>query len=248
MDTDYRTYELSLKETIRFIIVGYICFFIIGYIFYKNIPLSLLAGFIAIPLLKKYRSYKADKRINYLLMQFKDLLYSLSASVSTGKSMAEGLKEGLDSLRLVYDEHTPLVAELQSITKGIFENRGSEAELMSDFAARSGCQDIESFVDVYISVRETGGDMEKIISKTADILTDKISIEKEIKAIISQKQVEAKIITAMPLVILAGLNITSSGYIDPLYETIAGRIIMTISLAGIIFAYNLTEKITNIRV
>lgn len=248
MDTDYRTYELSLKETIRFIIVGYICFFIIGYIFYKNLLLSLLAGFIAIPLLKKYRSYKADKRINYLLMQFKDLLYSLSASVSTGKSMAEGLREGLDSLRLVYDEHTPLVAELQSITKGIFENRGSEAELMSDFAARSGCQDIESFVDVYISVRETGGDMEKIISKTADILTDKISIEKEIKAIISQKQVEAKIITAMPLVILAGLNITSSGYIDPLYETIAGRIIMTISLAGIIFAYNLTEKITNIRV
>ena len=100
---------------------------------------------------------------------------------------------------------------------------------MSDFAA-SGCRDIESFVDVYLSIRETGGDMEKVISKTADILTDKISIEKEIKAIISQKQVEAKIITAMPLVILAGLNITSSGYIDPLYETPAGRIIMTVSL------------------
>ena len=114
--------------------------------------------------------------------------------------------------------------------------------------ARSGCQDIESFTDVYLSVRETGGDMEKVISKTADILTDKISIEKEIRAIISQKQVEAKIITVMPLVILAGLNITSSGYIDPLYETIAGRIIMTVSLAGIIFAYDLTEKITDIKV
>ena len=97
-------------------------------------------------------------------------------------------------------------------------------------------------------VRKAGGDMEKVISKTADILTDKISIEKEIRAIISQKQVEAKIITVMPLVILAGLNITSSGYIDPLYETIAGRIIMTVSLAGIIFAYDLTEKITDIKV
>ena len=248
MDTDYRTYELSLNEKAKFITVGYICFFIIGYIFYKSLLISAIAGLLIISLIKKYRGYKAEKRRGYLLMQFKDLLYSLSASVSTGKSMAEGLKEGLDGLRLIYDEHTPLVTELESITKGIFENRGSEAELMSDFAARSGCQDIESFVDVYLSIRETGGDMEKVISKTADILTDKISIEKEIKAIISQKQVEAKIITAMPLVILAGLNITSSGYIDPLYETLAGRIIMTVSLAGMTFAYNLTGKITDIKV
>ncbi len=248
MDTDYRTYELSAKEKLRFITAGYICFFAIGYLFYKSIFLSASAGMLILLLLKKYRSYKAEKRKSYLLMQFKDLLYSLSASVSTGKSMAEGLKEGLEALRLIYDENTPLVIELESITKGIFENRGSEAQLLSDFASRSGCQDIESFVDVYLSIRETGGDMEKVISKTADILTDKISIEKEIRVIISQKQVEAKIITAMPLVILAGLNLTSSGYIEPLYETFEGRIIMTAALAGMMFAYNLTGKITDIKV
>ncbi len=248
MDIDYRTYELSGKEKFKFIAIGYICFFTVGYIFYKSLFISFFSGMVILFLLKRYRRYKAEKRRNYMLMQFKDLLYSLSASVSTGKSMAEGLREGLESLRLIYDEHTPLVTELASITKGIFENRGSEAELMADFAARSGCQDIESFVDVYLSIRETGGDMEKVISKTADILTDKISIEKEIKAIISQKQFESKIITAMPLVILVGLNVTSSGYIDPLYETFAGRIIMTISLAGIIFAYNMTGKITDIKV
>ncbi len=248
MDIDYRIYNLSGKEKFKFIAIGYICFFAVGYIFYKSLFISGFAGFIIFFLLKKYRHYKAEKRRNYLLMQFKDLLYGLSASVSTGKSMAEGLKEGLESLRLIYDEHTPLVTELEGITKGIFDNRGSEAELLSDFAGRSGCQDIESFVDVYLSIRETGGDMEKVISKTADILTDKISIEKEIKAIISQKQFESKIITAMPLVILVGLNVTSSGYIDPLYETFTGRVIMTISLAGIIFAYNMTSKITDIKV
>ncbi len=248
MDTDYRTYELSSKEKIRFVTTGYICFFAIGYLFYKSILLSALAGILILLFLRKYRSYKAEQRRNYLLMQFKDLLYSLSASISTGKSMAEGLKEGLEDLKLIYDDSTPLVIELESITKGIFENRGSEAQLLSDFAARSGCQDIESFVDVYLSIRETGGDMEKVITKTADILTDKISIEKEIRTIISQKQVEAKIITAMPLVILAGLNVTSSGYTDPLYETVEGRIIMTAALAGMIFAYNLTEKITDIKV
>lgn len=248
MDTDYRIYKLSAKEKIRFILIGYTGFFLVGYIFYKNVILSAISGFMVIFLLKKYSKYKADKRRAYLLMQFKDLLYSLSAAVSTGKSMAEGLKEGLDNLNSVYNDETPLVLELISITKGIFENRGSEAELLSDFALRSGCRDIESFVDVYLSVRETGGDMEKVISKTSDILTDKISIEKEIKAIISQKQIEARIITIMPLVILAGLNLTSSGYIDPLYETYAGRIIMTVSLVGIIFAYNITSKIIDIKV
>ena len=179
MDTDYRTYELSLNEKAKFIAVGYICFFIIGYIFYKSLLISAIAGLLIISLIKKYRGYKAEKRRGYLLMQFKDLLYSLSASVSTGKSMAEGLKEGLDGLRLIYDEHTPLVTELESITKGIFENRGSEAELMSDFAARSGCQDIESFVDVYLSIRETGGDMERSYQRQRIYLQTKYPSKKK---------------------------------------------------------------------
>ena len=53
MDTDYRTYELLSREKIKFIAVGYICFFIIGYIFYKSLLISAIAGFLIISLIKK---------------------------------------------------------------------------------------------------------------------------------------------------------------------------------------------------
>ena len=43
MDTDYRTYELSLNEKAKFITVGYISFFIIVYIFYKSLLIYAIA-------------------------------------------------------------------------------------------------------------------------------------------------------------------------------------------------------------
>ena len=176
------------------------------------------------------------------------MLYSLSASVATGRNMAKALAEAFENLKLMYKDETPLMGELRYMVKSISENRDNEEKLLIDFAGRSCLEDIRNFVDVYLACRETGGDMEKVIESTSEVIMDKMSIEREIKTLTAQKQFEGKIISIMPVLVILLLNVFSPDYLEVMYLTIQGRLIMTLALAGILFAYFLTIKYTRIEV
>ncbi|MFQ7110232.1 MAG: type II secretion system F family protein [Anaerovoracaceae bacterium] len=181
-------------------------------------------------------------------MQFKDMLYSLSASVAAGRQMEEAIVEAEENLSVMYGEKEPIMKELKYMKINITENKESDKLLLKDFACRSKIEDIEDFVQVYITCRNMGGDLEKIIGHTTEILTDKMSIEREIRAITSQKKTEGRIISMMPLVMLLMLNIFSYSYIEPLYSTFAGRLIMSGALAAMVFGIYLMEKISDIEI
>ncbi|MEI3518465.1 MAG: hypothetical protein V8R14_03230 [Clostridia bacterium] len=94
-----------------------------------------------------------------------------------------------------------------------------------------------------------GGNLEKIIGHTTEILTDKMNIDREIRTITSQKKVEeGRLISAMPLIMLLMLNIFSFSYIEPLYTTLLGKILMTGALAASVYGVYLMEKIADIKV
>lgn len=231
---------------IRFILTGYTLIFVIGQIFYGNIGFSAVCGLTVFLLIDQYKKYLHKRRTAILRNQFGDLLFSLSASVATGRQLASALQDAYVNLGYVYKSNTPMMEELKYMTKSIAENRDSEETLLIGFAQRSQVEDIRNFVDVYLSCRVTGGDINQVIANASEILMQKMSIERDIKVMTSQKQFEGKIISAMPVLVILFLNIASPGYLENLYCTLEGRFIMTIALAGIVTAFVLTEKITNI--
>lgn len=230
----------------RFILIGYGAIFAVGQIFYGNIGFSAICGFTIFLLTDKYKKHLDVKRAQALRNQFGDFLYSLAASVATDRQLSNALQEAYINLGYVYKANSPMMIELKYMTKSIAENRDSEETILSGFAQRSGVEDVRNFVSVYLTCRETGGDINQVIANASEILMQKISIEREIRVMTSQKQFEGKIITAMPILIIMFLNIASPGYLENLYCTLPGRFVMTIALVGILTAYLLTEKITNI--
>lgn len=143
--TDYGYYKFSLAEKMRILSMGYASIFIVSMLFYKNFIVSFVLGFACIALLKPVSRYKAEKRREFLLVQFKDLLYSLSASIATGRQMSMALVEAKENLSLIYTPETPMMQELAYITKSILENRESEETLLLDLAKRSSRDDIKKF-------------------------------------------------------------------------------------------------------
>ncbi len=244
---DYSEYRLHGRERILFFTVGYTAFFITGMLFYRSYLLSLITGLLILAYRRPFEKKIIKRRKDRLLLQFKDLLYSLSASVATGRSLHEGFIDAEKDLKGMYSDDDYIIIELKTIINGL-TNRENEKELLTDLARRSRLKDISGFTDVYLTVRDSGGDMQKVITRTCDVLMDRITIEKEIEKVVSQKKTEAMIITSIPILILAGLNLMSPGYISPMYTTLAGRMIMTSCLCIIVIAYILTERITDIRV
>ena len=244
----YIYYELNYNERIRYLIVCGLGLMTIAYLFYHSIILSLLVSCVAYPGLSRYRSHLAEKRRKLLKEQFRDVLYSISASVSTGRQMPEALLEAEQSMKLIYKEDSLIVLELNNMVKRLNEYRESEEEILKDFALRTGIEDISDFVDIYLTCRETGGDFIRVLTKASEIIMDKITIEKEIRTITVQKQFEAKILTAIPLIILLFLQLVSPDYISAMYEGIKGRLLMTLALSSLGFSYFWSMKLTKIEV
>lgn len=248
MEVDYLKYRLSKKETITFLVAGYMVTFTVLFLFYHSVIFSLAGGILPYFALGTYSQWKAEKRRTLLTTQFKDLLYSLSASIAANIQISEALGNGLESLRMLYDESTPLISELKYMVKNISENRESDIRILLDFAKRSHCEDINNFVQVYMTCRTMGGNLEKVIKSTTEIIVDKINIESEIRTLTAQKKFEGKIISLMPFAILLFLNLVSPDYLEPLYTTLTGRVVMTAALCGLVLAFFMTERMTDIEV
>lgn len=244
----YRIYELNHSEKIQFLILCGFGMIGIAYLFYHSLLFSLLASSLAYPCLRLYGNFLAEKRRKELKEQFRDVLYSISASVATGRQMTEALYEAEKNMRLIYKDESLIVLELAFMVKRLYEYRESEEEILRDFAVRTNIDDISDFVDIYLTCRETGGDFIKVLTKASEIIMDKITIEKEINTITAQKRFESKILTAIPLIIILFLQLVSPDYLSVMYEGIKGRLLMTMALGGIGFAYMWSVRLTRIEV
>ena len=246
--SDYGEYTPSAKERLLFCTAGG-CF-LAGtfYLFYRSLLISLAAGLFGRAVLPLYEAYMAEKRRRELNAQFRDLLGSLSSSIAAGRQMENALLEAVSTLSAIYPEDAPIMRELRHMERGICENHESDRDLLSNLAVRSRSEDIISFVQVYLTCRNTGGDLGKVISHTSQILSDKMEISEQIHAITAQRKFEGRLICLMPVVMLLALNLLSRTYIDVLYSCLAGRLIMTLCLAGIAAGAVLMERISDVRV
>lgn len=246
--TNYAYYVMSKGEKILYSVVGIIIFALLGFTFYRNIIVTLLVG--ALGLFFPDYMYKIllNRRRKNLNTQFKDLLYSISSSLSAGKSVERAFIEAPADLKMMYpDEETDIIKELNYIINGLSLNATIE-ELLYDLAERSEDEDIRSFADVFVSCKRTGGNIIEIVRITSNIISDKIEIKREIEVGLSEKKFEHKGMCAMMLLMTLGLSYMSGDYMDAMFTTMQGRIAMTVALILFIVGYIVGEKITDIEV
>jgi tight adherence protein B len=115
-----------------------------------------------------------------------------------------------------------------------------------NFAGRTGLEDVLLLADVYSVCRETGGNMAGAVNKAAALLTEKINIEMEIQTMLSQKKLEGTIIAVMPAAMILFLLLMSPDYLEPVYTTMVGRLMMVLALGLNVFAYVWMEKMTDV--
>lgn len=246
MIREYSTYPLSRRQLLIFCIIAAAVLGSCTYLFYNSLVISLIYCGLAYPASRYYSKYLAEKRRRELSYQFRDLLYAISSSISAGRRMREALTEAENSMKLIHGENACISLELKYMIDRMKESGETEEVVLRDFALRSGVADIKSFSDIYSICKRTGGDMERVIRKTVAILLDRIELEREVHTFTAQKRMEFIILTAMPPFVLIFLRLTSGSYLEIMYETLAGRILMTMAFFFIGAAAVIGARITRI--
>lgn len=245
---NYEELELNPRENYIFLCVMGVLGLVIGWLFYDSLPFGILVGICLFSLKGEYIKFLKLKRKEELLLQFKDLLYSLSTAVATGRSIRQGLIDSATFWQGTYDEDDYIMVELREMTAKMEQSNIQDIAVLNDFAKRSGIKDIEDMVMVCTTCKKSGGNLSLALEKCSNIIGDKIDMDRELQVVMSQKKFEGRIVAIAPFLLLLLIKLISPEYLQPLTQTSTGRIVSTISLILIFSAWIIIERVNDFEV
>ncbi|MBB3112922.1 tight adherence protein B [Paenibacillus phyllosphaerae] len=243
----YTSLTLIPAQFIRAAAVGGMLIAMAAYLFYHSFAMAVLAAVAGLIAPRRYRDALLQSKRTRLTLQFKEALYSLTASLAAGRSVENAFLAARDDLQLLYpDPAAEIRVEFEIIHARLAYGEPLE-HILVDFAERAAIEDISQFVDVFVICKRTGGDLVEVIRRTSQTIGEKLDVQQEIAVMVAQKRFEGRIMMAVPFVFMAFLSYAAPDYMEPLYSGI-GYVILTGALILLALCYWLMARIMRIQV
>ena len=259
---NYRVYTMGKAESILVKVISFVIGGLVGLIFFSglfkndgyptlatyisDVVVFVIFGFFAMSFLSKmYRQRAFEKQQKKLKSQFRDMLESLSASVSTGSNISHAFEAALNDLSMQYNEDDYIILEMKEILNGTNQNISTEV-MLKNFGSRSGIDDIESFADIFEICYRKGGDMKSVIGRTNTVISEKMAVSDEIDTKLTSNKMQHNVMSVMPIAVVALLKLTNRSFAEN-FATPVGVIVNIIAIGVFVAAYKYGTKIVDIK-
>ena len=244
---NYSVYRYEWREWMLYAGIGAGVMSIVGWVFYRSGFIVFLAFCLGLLYPAVNKKALTEKRRNVLRVQFKDLLYYLGSSLSAGKSVEQAFSQVHTILKGLYPgSKSDIVRETELILRRLQMNENIEG-ILKDFAVRSHIEEIHHFADVFSVCKRTGGNLIEVIRTTTAMISERIEIKQEIETGLAAKKQEQRLLSLSPIAMIIFISAMSGEFMEPLFTTAAGRVVMTISLCMSGLGAFLSNRIMNIR-
>ena len=173
------------------------------------------------------------KQHNKMLRDFKEVITLVSGNLNAGYSLENSWIMAGKEFVNVFGNDNQMAEEIEIIAHGLSVKQ-SLTFMLRCLAAKSGINEIGEFANVMEIANKYGGNSSMIIRQTCLNMTDRNAVSEEIETLIASKKMEGRILLAMPFIMIAYMKLTNPGYIEIMYETMLGRIIMCFCILTII--------------
>jgi len=235
--------RLSRQEWLCAAAVGMAFTVLVTQVFYANpwVSLSTLpAGFAAIPL---WMRHKARRKRERFMLQYRDMLYYLSVSLSAGKALEQAFQDGAEALAMQYGSgRCELTLEMRAMSERL-RFREPVERVLGDLASRTGLEEIGSFAEVVAIARHAGGNLAEVVRRSVRVLREKIEVQQEMETAWAAKKLEQRLLCVSPVFLVLLVRAGSGDFMAPMYGTWSGRFIMTVALALVGAGYAVGERI-----
>ena len=187
-----------------------------------------------------------EKKLRGVRREFQEFVQLLSGALRTGHSAENAMAEAADQLAMMEGENAYMVGVLRMMLSKMSIGEPSE-QVWLHFAEQCEIEEIKEFAKAFALAKRSGASMPFILQKIAAQLVLKVQTQQQIETMLAGKKFEQKIMNLMPAGILLYMSITSPQLLSVMYETVTGKLIMTVCLAIYIVAYLLSERVTRLK-
>lgn len=259
---NYQEYYMSPGEKILYTVILMAAGGLLGLLFYGGLfqkngeattatMISNIVVFIVMGVctdrvfMKAVVAWLKEKRMKKLNLQFRDLLDTISASLSAGGTVNNAFMNAKSDMLSQYSEGDYIILELTEIENGLRNGQNLEDMLLS-FGERSGIEDIMNFSNVIGSCYRMGGNFKDVVRKTKDIIGDKMTVAEEINTKLASNKLQLNAMCIMPVVLVAMLKSSSASFKENLASPM-GVVVTTVALGIFVASYFWGSKIVDIK-
>ncbi len=180
-----------------------------------------------------------DHRAKLFATQLPDVLKLTASSLRAGFSLLQGLEAVTKQLR------EPSAGELQRVLAEARLGRPVE-EALEAAAARIQNRDFSESVAAVRIQQEAGGNLASLFDTLADTMVQRLRLRREVRTLTAEGRLSAYILGLMPLLLGILIFTINRAYMDVLFQTFAGKVLLLGSLLLQIVGFYWMYRIVNI--
>ena len=230
------------KEMLANLVMIELVIIIVGKLFYGSFIAGVIISPLSMLIYKERKKQIIQRKTRQLEIQFKDMLISVSDALKVGYSFENAIRECYRDMCSIYGVDSVICGEIKIMISQIKLNIRTQ-EVVDNFAKRVDLKNAKLFSQIFQVAKSTGGNMTEIIKSVTDDIVLKETTRDEITASVTEKRMEQRIMSVIPIFIILYITVTTPGFLDVMYASVLGKLIMTGCIAAYVMAYLWGERI-----
>jgi tight adherence protein B len=183
---------------------------------------------------------KATRRLKAFEDQLADVLITLAAALKAGHSFKQGLQTIVD------EGNPPASKEFQRV---LTEGRlGRPIELgLADMSERLGSKNFDFVITAVKIQQQVGGSLAGLIDMVADTVRQRQQFIRKVKGLTAMGRAGAYTLVALPFFIALAITVINPTYMEPLYHSHTGHMLIYTGLAMMAFGSAILKKIVSFK-
>jgi tight adherence protein B len=244
----FRASELEMADiakspgvVVTWVVGGAVGAMLIGVVVTQSLLMGVLLAVLVPVGFKLVLKMRAGKRRKLFAKQLDNTLRIISSALRAGQSLQMSLNS------VAADAAAPMSEE---ITRIINENRiGRDLVVaMLDTADRMDSEDFQWFAEAVAVQRDSGGSLNDIIETVAETIRGRAEIREKVRAYSSEGKASCYVLMGLPIALALGYSVIRPGYLNPLFTTTGGYVLVAISVVLYTVSWFWMRAIVNIKV
>ncbi len=181
------------------------------------------------------------RRRNQFAEQLPDNLQVLSSALRAGHSFVGALSV------VVNDAPEPAKSEFSRVVAD--EQLGVPIEdALRVVVERMENRELEQVALVAALQRETGGNTAEVLDRVTDTIRERFELRRTVNTLTAQGRMSRWVLTLLPIGLLVIITLINPGYINIMYSSVAGRILLVMAGISVTAGSVVIKRIVNIKV
>ena len=190
-------------------------------------------------LLRLYVNRAAKKQRRRFTDQLPTHLQDLAGAMRSGRSIVGGMAAVAESAA------EPLGGEFDRVLAD--ERLGKPLEeALQAMAKRMGSDDVDQFALIAALNRRSGSNVAEALDRVAEGARERADLGRELKALTSQAKISSRVLTALPALMLAAIELLDPGYAKPLFDTTLGIVVLCLCVVMVTCGWLVMRKIVDV--